>query len=375
MPVAQGDAKLGAAGQRDCVACHARASTATARIYCAPIARCTPRRSSSRRSATATRSWAPATFRTRKSTSRRISTSSTITFNEDVADDPRCHAPRRTLLAALDCRPGAPLLPPAELAATAGRAPRLGALGTALAQDFRFADYYHTIAFVNALAWMANRQDHHPDLSVHYGHVVVDWSTHDAGGVTLNDCICAAKTDAARAVTTRRRAWSRPTHRRHYAVALDDGRALLCVLRGRARTIACGDRVTVESRAKRRRRDHRHPAAHDALLPLGCASREADRRQRDAGARHRRARSAVRRRARPSLDHRRREQRLPFRPGRQQERPARIRGAGAAPGAIRRAGLSGGRGPARATTRASSRRCSPDSAACSSASRAWASRR
>jgi 4a-hydroxytetrahydrobiopterin dehydratase len=42
---------------------------------------------------------------------------------------------------------------------------------------------------------MANRQDHHPDLSVHYGHVVVDWSTHDAGGVTLNDCICAARTE------------------------------------------------------------------------------------------------------------------------------------------------------------------------------------
>ena len=66
---------------------------------------------------------------------------------------------------------------------------------SACARHFKFPDYYHTIAFVNALAWMANRQDHHPDLSVHYGHVVVDWSTHDAGGVTLNDCICAAKTD------------------------------------------------------------------------------------------------------------------------------------------------------------------------------------
>jgi len=42
---------------------------------------------------------------------------------------------------------------------------------------------------------MANVEDHHPDLSVHYGRVVVAWSTHDAGGVTLNDCICAAKTD------------------------------------------------------------------------------------------------------------------------------------------------------------------------------------
>jgi ribosome biogenesis GTPase len=36
------------------------------------------------------------------------------------------------------------------------------------------------------------------------------------------------------------------THRRHYAVALDDGRAAFCVLRGRARTITCGDRVEVD---------------------------------------------------------------------------------------------------------------------------------
>jgi 4a-hydroxytetrahydrobiopterin dehydratase len=103
--------------------------------------------------------------------------------------------PDSNALAALDCHPGAPLLPQAELKQ------RLLVLATwdhaekHLRKTFRFADYYHTIAFVNALAWMANRQDHHPDLSVHYGHVVVDWSTHDAGGITLNDCICAAKTD------------------------------------------------------------------------------------------------------------------------------------------------------------------------------------
>jgi len=64
-----------------------------------------------------------------------------------------------------------------------------------LRKTFAFDDYYLTIGFVNALAWMANRQDHHPDLSVHYNRVVVSWSTHDAGGVTFNDCICAARTD------------------------------------------------------------------------------------------------------------------------------------------------------------------------------------
>jgi 4a-hydroxytetrahydrobiopterin dehydratase len=52
------------------------------------------------------------------------------------------------------------------------------------------------MAFVNAVAYIAHRQDHHPDLSVHYNRVVVAYSTHDAGGVTLNDCICAAKIEA-----------------------------------------------------------------------------------------------------------------------------------------------------------------------------------
>jgi len=68
--------------------------------------------------------------------------------------------------------------------------------GHALAKTFRFADYYRTIAFVNALAHVANREDHHPDLSVHYDRCEVRWSTHDVGGLSENDFICAAKTDA-----------------------------------------------------------------------------------------------------------------------------------------------------------------------------------
>lgn len=67
--------------------------------------------------------------------------------------------------------------------------------GHALSKTFHFPDYYHTISFVNALAHVANGQDHHPDLAVHYGHCVVRWSTHDAGGLTENDFICAAKAD------------------------------------------------------------------------------------------------------------------------------------------------------------------------------------
>lgn len=68
--------------------------------------------------------------------------------------------------------------------------------GHALSRTFKFDDYYRTIAFVNALAFVANREDHHPDLSVHYDRCVVRYSTHDAGGLSENDFICAAKADA-----------------------------------------------------------------------------------------------------------------------------------------------------------------------------------
>ena len=68
--------------------------------------------------------------------------------------------------------------------------------GHALSKTFRFSDYYRTIAFVNALAFIANREDHHPDLGVHYDRCVVRYSTHDVGGLSENDFICAAKTEA-----------------------------------------------------------------------------------------------------------------------------------------------------------------------------------
>lgn len=68
--------------------------------------------------------------------------------------------------------------------------------GSRIERRYDFADYYRTIAFVNALAFVAHREDHHPDLGVHYNRCVVQFSTHDCGGVTRNDLICAAKADA-----------------------------------------------------------------------------------------------------------------------------------------------------------------------------------
>jgi 4a-hydroxytetrahydrobiopterin dehydratase len=99
-------------------------------------------------------------------------------------------------LAAMQCRPGAPLLSSHELRERLLALPGWTHSGDAIEKTFRFADYKRTIAFVNAVAAVAQREDHHPDLAVHYDRCVVAWSTHDAGGVTLNDCICAAKVEA-----------------------------------------------------------------------------------------------------------------------------------------------------------------------------------
>ena len=67
--------------------------------------------------------------------------------------------------------------------------------GQAMRKTFKFEDYHRTMAFVNALAFIAHREDHHPDLSVHYNKVEVRFSTHDVGGLSENDFICAAKTE------------------------------------------------------------------------------------------------------------------------------------------------------------------------------------
>ena len=66
----------------------------------------------------------------------------------------------------------------------------------AIEKTFDFANYFETIAFVNALAFIAHAQDHHPDLSVHYNRCVVRFSTHDVGGISSTDFDCATQADA-----------------------------------------------------------------------------------------------------------------------------------------------------------------------------------
>jgi 4a-hydroxytetrahydrobiopterin dehydratase len=62
-----------------------------------------------------------------------------------------------------------------------------------ISRTFNFKNFYETVAFVNAVAWIANREDHHPDLEVGYKRCHVRYSTHAVGGLSMNDFICAAK--------------------------------------------------------------------------------------------------------------------------------------------------------------------------------------
>jgi len=65
-----------------------------------------------------------------------------------------------------------------------------------ISRAFKFESYQRTIAFVNAVAWIAESQDHHPDLEVGYRMCTVTYTTHAIKGLSLNDFICAAKIDA-----------------------------------------------------------------------------------------------------------------------------------------------------------------------------------
>ena len=65
-----------------------------------------------------------------------------------------------------------------------------------LVKVYPFPNYFQTMAFVNALAWISHREDHHPMLSVGYNQCRVEYWTHAIGGLSENDFVCAAKCDA-----------------------------------------------------------------------------------------------------------------------------------------------------------------------------------
>ncbi len=99
-------------------------------------------------------------------------------------------------LAARHCTPKVAKLDDAAAAALLGELPGWAIAGGVLTKTFAFADYHRTMAFVNAVAWIAHREDHHPDLAVSYNRCRVDWNTHSVGGLSENDFICAAHVEA-----------------------------------------------------------------------------------------------------------------------------------------------------------------------------------
>jgi 4a-hydroxytetrahydrobiopterin dehydratase len=64
-----------------------------------------------------------------------------------------------------------------------------------LEKIFQFDDHYSAVAFVNAVAWISHREDHHPEMVVGYNTVRIRYSTHTVKGLSENDFICAAKVD------------------------------------------------------------------------------------------------------------------------------------------------------------------------------------
>jgi 4a-hydroxytetrahydrobiopterin dehydratase len=68
--------------------------------------------------------------------------------------------------------------------------------GRSITSEWKFRNFFHTMSFVNAVAHIANAEDHHPDLEVGYGACRIRYNTHAIGGLSENDFICAAKIDA-----------------------------------------------------------------------------------------------------------------------------------------------------------------------------------
>lgn len=97
------------------------------------------------------------------------------------------------------CEGGVPPLDAARVATLLKElAPRwqLTPDGQRITATVDFKNYYHTTAFVNALIYVAHREDHHPEVRFGYKQCTVEYWTHAVNGLTENDFICAAKVDA-----------------------------------------------------------------------------------------------------------------------------------------------------------------------------------
>jgi len=94
------------------------------------------------------------------------------------------------------CAPGTPALSTEAAATLLKEVPGWEIVSGELRRTFKFKNYYESLAFVNATAWVSHREDHHPDIELGYNKVTMRYVTHSAGGLTKNDFICAAKINA-----------------------------------------------------------------------------------------------------------------------------------------------------------------------------------
>jgi len=101
-------------------------------------------------------------------------------------------------LKSLHCKPlkGQPPMTPAQIDEQLARVAQWALLEGAIEKTHTFANFHETMAFVNAVAWVAHAEDHHPELRLSYDRCVVRYNTHSVGGISINDFICAAKVDA-----------------------------------------------------------------------------------------------------------------------------------------------------------------------------------
>lgn len=107
-------------------------------------------------------------------------------MSEDKLEQGRCRA----------LPAGTPPLGQAQIDAGLALLPGWELREGAISKAFAFKDYAETIAFVNAVAGIAQREDHHPDMFVGYDKCRISYSTHSVGGISENDFVCAAKIEA-----------------------------------------------------------------------------------------------------------------------------------------------------------------------------------
>lgn len=91
------------------------------------------------------------------------------------------------------CEGGVAPLDRAQVDALLEQLPGWSFQGGVITRSFKFRNHHEVMAFVNAVAWISHREDHHPDLKVGYNTCVVEYSTHAIQGLSENDFICAAK--------------------------------------------------------------------------------------------------------------------------------------------------------------------------------------